>query len=1175
MVFDYVQMVYDLAATKLPAHAYTKESMFAKQFGLTGIKINMSLIPAIAKGGIAPGLDANGNYVPQRAVRAVFPTDDSAFESMKSLIKAGLEEDAIIQGKRDARLSKIVDEIEKTLPKTEELIEDVEIEQADKDIEALEASDAMTKFSLRYKVIPTRKELERKDPVKVVDISTPKTTGTFAERRRQILKDAQEIIKKPYLNEDTQTFIFLTEKSYTHAFSNKGELQINAAEHLPEFIQNAILTHAEKPTHGSKYANGIYTFFAAAKQENILPVKLKVKEIAYSGQDIPANIKAYFEENSQDYVEAYDTVVLEVEEIERSPLGSAMHTNQNESAHSPNELPAIKVADLLNLVNSSAQKYIPQKVETRNSSRGTDNTSNGEQLTNALKETAHTDEIERTLPKTEEEIEATEVDALKSAYEKHGYNPYYFDSDAEVKFSRRVSKKDLPIDDVRRYTQTTYDKYGWAYVCGALNSYSGQAFLKAINETVVGTRPAVYNRYGDLKIVVGSDENHFDDVLIYCDEPRTTKESTVIHTVYVFSDTNRDDTEYIMEVLDGDPLQSEDVGEYFGDGAVIIYEKENQQSFSEARREKDRKIGSISKGDLGYSEDLQERKRGSSEDEGTLPDDGVKFSRRDTEYLSAVEAGDMETAQRMVDEAAKEAGYTIKAYHGTSRADRVGNVFRADRATSGPMAFFTDDRAIAENYSRNKKDTSIAYDTDYDTYETQFRASSQNGAKYTLDMPVHRAWGYIDLRKRNEIKRKAGQLRFDWDGDDDAFILDPNTQEANGGFQWQLKNARGNVITALEEQWLNSGNLFNNEVRFLEVLEMVGVKEELERVGFNLSFKDPNYREEKVYDTYLRITKPFDATKKATEAFIKRFENWIDKQPYGKYDRESQSADMWDKNNVSAESFAERMRDDLERGTSHAWTSIPDSMTDYLKHLHYDGIVDAGGKNGGVVHIVYIPFYSEQVKSADPVTYDDSGNIIPLSERFKHDNDDIRYQNRSEDEPSNRELLVNALIEIAQNDAERQKLEQYKAKVNEINELENHLKEVNAKIQEISFSKGKRDQAALRELKEEKIKTGNRLNIYDNQLLRIEASKPLKDILTRERQNFKKAQAENKKAFKKAKSEWNKALKTAQDEGKRTLRNAKAEWREAFKKAQAEGRELARQARTKEREKEGFPIWYS
>ena len=62
MVFDYVQMIYDLAAKKLPAHAYTKEALFVKQFGLTGIKINMSLIPAIVEGGIAPGLDANGEY---------------------------------------------------------------------------------------------------------------------------------------------------------------------------------------------------------------------------------------------------------------------------------------------------------------------------------------------------------------------------------------------------------------------------------------------------------------------------------------------------------------------------------------------------------------------------------------------------------------------------------------------------------------------------------------------------------------------------------------------------------------------------------------------------------------------------------------------------------------------------------------------------------------------------------------------------------------------------------------------------------------------------------------------------------------------------------------------------------------------------------------------------------
>ena len=45
MFFDYVQMIGDLSAKRLPAHAYTKEYYFAKLFGLTGIKINMSIVP--------------------------------------------------------------------------------------------------------------------------------------------------------------------------------------------------------------------------------------------------------------------------------------------------------------------------------------------------------------------------------------------------------------------------------------------------------------------------------------------------------------------------------------------------------------------------------------------------------------------------------------------------------------------------------------------------------------------------------------------------------------------------------------------------------------------------------------------------------------------------------------------------------------------------------------------------------------------------------------------------------------------------------------------------------------------------------------------------------------------------------------------------------------------------
>ena len=37
-------------------------------------------------------------------------------------------------------------------------------------------------------------------------------------------------------------------------------------------------------------------------------------------------------------------------------------------------------------------------------------------------------------------------------------------------------------------------------------------------------------------------------------------------------------------------------------------------------------------------------------------------------------------------------------------------------------------------------------------------------------------------------------------------------------------------------------------------------------------------------------------------------------------------------------------------------------------------------------------FESSQIKSAEPVTYDDNGNVIPLSKRFNLSNDDIRYR---------------------------------------------------------------------------------------------------------------------------------------------------------------------------------------
>lgn len=369
-----------------------------------------------------------------------------------------------------------------------------------------------------------------------------------------------------------------------------------------------------------------------------------------------------------------------------------------------------------------------------------------------------------------------------------------------------------------------------------------------------------------------------------------------------------------------------------------------------------------------------------------------KAEQIDSVYLAAVENGDTETAQRLVDEAAKAAGYTIKAYHGTPRADRVGNVFRPERATSGPMAYFTDSKEIAGNYARDKSDTSIAYDSDYDSYYTQFRVKRGNKT-----ISVSELWNTLPYSEKQKIKERARHIKFDEDLEN--IIYDKNAKYGNGNVDdYTFNMHRGNALDVLIDSWLESGDLWGNEEMFLDVLKLAGVD--------GVEYFDPDYRDEKVYETYLNISNPYD-TSTVDNDFIRRLEDWWSEQDEGEYYKDSSGADMWDKNSMTVEDFVNRLRDDLESNTSHAWTSIPDAITAFIKAAGYNGIKDTGGKNGGDSHTVWIPFSPEQIKSADAVTYDDNGEVIPLSERFKAENKDIRYQDR-DSISSEDELLANA-----------------------------------------------------------------------------------------------------------------------------------------------------------------------
>jgi hypothetical protein len=287
-------------------------------------------------------------------------------------------------------------------------------------------------------------------------------------------------------------------------------------------------------------------------------------------------------------------------------------------------------------------------------------------------------------------------------------------------------------------------------------------------------------------------------------------------------------------------------------------------------------------------------------------------------------------------------------YHGTARGDRVGSEFRKDRATSGPMAFFTDDYGMAESYAKNKADTSISREGWEDDWYKQF-VLDRGGQ----EVPVARAFWGLPKAKRDEIAEKAGQIGYN---DDYEIALIPGNVQGTGNYQRQLKQSAGNPIKALYKGWLESGTLFDEDEKyFQDVLKLAGLDDVI--------YKDPRARSEKVYDAFLSSQRPFDTaninktTLDRLRAAGRRAEKSFD--PDNALD-----ADQWDKTNISPLDWLGNLERDIQDGTSYAWTTVPDWVTETLKKRGYDSIVDKGGKYSGASHTVHIPFEPTQIKAA-------------------------------------------------------------------------------------------------------------------------------------------------------------------------------------------------------------------
>ena len=151
---------------------------------------------------------------------------------------------------------------------------------------------------------------------------------------------------------------------------------------------------------------------------------------------------------------------------------------------------------------------------------------------------------------------------------------------------------------------------------------------------------------------------------------------------------------------------------------------------------------------------------------------------------------------------------------------------------------------------------------------------------------------------------------------------------------------------------------------------------------------------------------------------------------------------------------------------------------------------------------------------------------------------DTLYSDRDTESVSNRSLLANAFEGLAQNEIERNKIQEYKSKVSLANAEERKLHELNEKIKELSFAKGPKDTKAIRDLQFEARQTANRISTYDKILLRLEASKPLQDVLTREKEMVRKREKQKGKE----------ALEAYREKTMKTQRELIEKWQESRKK---------------------------
>lgn len=415
---------------------------------------------------------------------------------------------------------------------------------------------------------------------------------------------------------------------------------------------------------------------------------------------------------------------------------------------------------------------------------------------------------------------------------------------------------------------------------------------------------------------------------------------------------------------------------------------------------------------------------------------GRDRAERDAEYMELAKDPEKngEKLRQLVEQAAKNAGYNSPLlYHGTQSFGFTS--FDLSKMDDGRSIFLTSNPEIASSYSgiSGSRRISDASNIDVDSLSVQQVAQMLN--HFPPESGIDYAYSYVSGKNEvaEQVNKDIARLNELIDTLKERFATgSPEISKLN-----HLQNVieLGNRDSLSAALWvtLNKSDVFEGYEDFVNGLEQNirllkkapdtgGFVVEKSLEGYSIEVSDETAARNELLENMRRGNYALYAKLGDSLSVDANGDNWnaLDfRAKDSKYEIEEDDGRyrIINKSTRSAEWSGGKMSWDSKEEAQKVIDSFSDKndwakrlnttrqIAEYAKEQGYDSVVfrnirDNGGQNPNVdfdtTADIYVVFDPNDVKSADVVTRDGNGEVIPLSQRFNAVDNDIRYSRTGE-----------------------------------------------------------------------------------------------------------------------------------------------------------------------------------